>query len=514
MKILLLLASIAIAGPVPNMTNSEIYARCYDRLVRAPVPLDDATMAQVIAGTKSPINACMELLSLADLSGTTEMRIANPSNAVAKKVFKNMHMLHNSWFTSRLILNDSGMTNMTMNALDLEQPAFYFTRSLFLPSASVRDVLTLDSALAGLRQAPAGATVRNNYPAFAQFGVRPAGDTNNYVNLLSIGVENWTQNDAPAAFVISNEQNSQVGELVGIRVPPALTVPTSYMDLRNGGRRGPTSTDRNNTQVDRELEYLGKQPFDLNQHFGGGVLGSPVFIIQNTNLDDGAVPFKEYSNHRRLASHIFESLLCSPMPVLLAADAAPKVLPNSPHQFDKSESCMQCHATVDPLARVYKKNVIMQSHRQAGGDLPAVVSVVQLGADHVGTTGTFDWAMQPADGRLYFRGLKSTDATVRPADMAIASIADLGAKLSDPATPSGYDFYACTAKRYYEYFTGVKVELRPNTAENAVAVYHRSLVLSLANDLASSGSLRGLVQRIVSSDPFRIRNSYAEEVSP
>lgn len=497
------------------MLPSEIYARCYDRMVRTPVPLDDATMAQVVAGTKSPVQACMELLSQGNLSGSaTDMRIANPTNAVAKKVFKNMHLLHNSWFPNRLILNDQGMTNSTLNAMDLEQPAFYFTRSLFLPSASVREVLTLNQPLAGIRVAPQGAAVRNNYPAFAMFGNRPTGDNNNYVNIFAIGVENWTTNDMPTRQEISNEQNTQVGELIGIRVPASIQLPTSYMDLRNGGRRGPTAADRNNTQVDRELEFLGKQNFELQQHFGGGILGSPVYIMQNTNLDHGGVPYKEYTNHRRLASHIFENLLCSPMPVLIAADATSKVMPNSPHAFDKSESCMQCHATVDPLARVYKKNVLMMSHRMSNGDLSSVVGVVQLGDDHVGTTGTFDWAMQPADGRLYFRGLKSTDAAVRPADTAISSIADLGAKLSDPASASGYDFYACTAKRYYEFFTGVKVELRPNTSENAVAVYHRSLVLNLANDLATTGSLRGMIQEIFESAPFRIRNAYAEEVSP
>lgn len=499
---LLAAAVVAHAGPTPNMSAGEIYARCYDRFVHAPIAMSDSVYLAVKAGTKNPTVACMELLQKGNLkSANSQLELNNTNDPLARKVFANMHMLHNSWFQSRTF---SIFTNQTLNVLDLEQPALYYTRSLFRPNTSVRDVLTLNGGLSGVRKAPLGAPVINHFKVL--FPTAPN-------SLFTFGSENFSSPMNPILTTVSNDIQTQAGDLVGIRTAPSLIHQTFTSRLGAADRRGPAAADQNNTQIDQELLYLSKQPENINQHFGGGILGSPVFILQNTNLERNMVAYKEYNNHRRLASRIFENILCHQLPTLVDADVS--TIPGSPHAFENSKSCMQCHASIDPVARAYKKIVVHQSHRNANTAVSNIVSLLQLGADHTGTAAAnFDWAMKPIDAKLYYRGLKDTNAAAKPANLNVTSLADLGAKLSDPNTNVGYDFYACTAKRYYEYFTGINVEMRPTTQENSVMVYHRSLILNLANSLKANGSLQTLVENIVKSAPFRMRNSYSEEVAP
>lgn len=500
---LLAIAIAALAQPAPNMSAGEIYSRCYDRLVHAPISMTDATFLAVKAGTKTATVACMELLQKGNLKSVSGgLEINNTNDPIARKVFQNMHMLHNSWFESRQL---SGFTTQTLNVMDLEQPALYYTRSLFKPSTSVREVMTLNGALSGIRKAPIGAATLNHFQVLFP---------NSANTLFTFGYENHTTPGSPFEITLPNNVQTQAGDLVGIRTAPAVTQNGFFIRTTNTAvLRGPAATDLNNTQISNELAYLSKQPQDLNQHFGGGVLGSPVFILQNTNMQRNYVAYKEYVNHRRLASRVFETLLCHQLPTLLDADVA--TVPSSPHAFENSKSCMQCHSSLDPLARTYKKIVLNQSHRNTNTAVAAVIGALQMGADHTGTASAqFDWAMKPIDGKIYYRSLKDTNASAKPSSMNVSSIADLGAKLSDPATNMGFDFYACTAKRYYEYFTGVKVEMRPTAQENSVMTYHRSLVLNFANSLKTNGSMQTLVENIIKSAPFRMRNSYSEEVGP
>lgn len=500
---LLATAFMALAQPAPNMSAGEIYARCYDRFVHAPISMTDATFLAVKAGTKDATTACMDLLKKGNLKSVSgQLEISNTNDPIARKVFQNMHMLHNSWFESRAL---SAFTTQTLNVMDFEQPALYYTRSLFKPSTSVREVLTLNGALSGVRKPPIGAPVINHFKVMFP---------NSANTLFTFGYENHATPSAPFEVTVPNNVQTQAGDLVGIRTSPAVTEDGFFIRTTNTAvLRGPAATDLNNTQISNEVAYLSKQPQNLNQHFGGGILGSPVFIMQNTNMQRNYVAYKEYINHRRLASRVFETLLCHQLPTLLDADVA--TISGSPHAFENSKSCMQCHSSIDPLARTYKKIILNQSHRNTNTAVSAVMGAFQLGADHTNTPAAQqDWVMKPIDGKIYYRSLKDTKASVKPTSMNVSSIADLGAKLSDPATNMGYDFYACTAKRYYEYFTGVKVEMRPNAQENSVMTYHRSLVLNLANSLKSNGNMQTLVENIIKSVPFRMRNSYSEEVGP
>ncbi len=503
MNLFVLLFSMAFAGPAPNMLPGEIYARCYDRFVRAPISLTDPTYLAVKNGTKTATVACMELLQKGNLrSVNSQLEIANPNDPIARKVFQNLHMVHNSWFESRTF---SQATVESLNVHDIEQPALYYTRSLFRPSTSVREVLTLSGSLSGVRRPPLGAPVVNHYQAI--FPARPDP-------LFVFGYENLTTPSAAHGFTVANDQQVQAGDLVGIRPAPSIVQNSFFARLNSGERRGPSIlADRNNTQLSNQLIARSKQPENINQHFGGGILGSPVFIMQNTNLERNNVAYKEYMNHRRLAARIFETLLCHQLPTLTDSDVA--TISGSPHAFENSKSCMQCHASLDPLARAYKDIVIHQSHRNSDRTKPVIMSAMKLGSDLTGTApANFDWAMKPIDSNLYYRSLKDTNPSIKPANFAVSSIQDLGNKLSDPTTNLGFDFYSCTTKRYYEFLTGVNVEMRPRSQENPVTVYHRSLVLNLANQLRTHGSLATLIEDIIKSAPFRMRNSYSEEVAP
>ena len=74
------------------------------------------------------------------------------------------------------------------------------------------------------------------------------------------------------------------------------------------------------------------------------------------------------------------------------------------------------------------------------------------------------------------------------------------------------DFYVCLAKRYYQYFTGVDVELADPTSPDAPRAlsnqdqYHLSKVINLGQDLKTTQSLMTLIEQIVKSADYRKSN--------
>jgi len=78
---------------------------------------------------------------------------------------------------------------------------------------------------------------------------------------------------------------------------------------------------------------------------------------------------------------------------------------------------------------------------------------------------------------------------------------------------STVDFYACAAKRYYHFLTGIDVQLRALESETELDTFHRNEVFRLGDRLKTSGSLNGLIRDIFQSRAFQTRN-YVSEVSP
>lgn len=457
------LTSIAIAavglgfsyqGAAETLTNLQVFSRCYSQITQKRLPDNHALVAAVQAGTKGPIDACMEVFDKAKFSALTNTRIANTNDVEAKAVLQTLHKVHTSWFDKKDVtpvastVASAGLADI----LDNEIPAMHFTRALFKPNADIREVLTGTISLKPIRT--------NMDPTQGPKSKRPK-----------------TDHIFRASTVFA-----AMGELFGIRTLANNELLKTYSYLNSAG-----------------TEITG--PANLGTHLGGGILGEQIYLVQNFGLgfqanSDGAevVP-------RRLGRAIFNDLLCRTLPVIRSEDATPFVL-YSPGpltaSFRTSSGCTRCHASMDRISSV-ARNLEYFSRAALGANLGFEIMINR--GPVAGVAAETAWPSQadanyfkrPPNGVLYFRNQRGTLV-----NRNVTSLGTLGTAITEQD-----DFYSCAAKRYYRYFTGIDVDIGDVDDPSAGIflsprdIFHRNRVLQLGADLRTSRSTRDLIERIL-----------------
>jgi hypothetical protein len=112
-----------------------------------------------------------------------------------------------------------------------------------------------------------------------------------------------------------------------------------------------------------------------------------------------------------------------------------------------------------------------------------------------------DFGARPTTGRLLYR---SYDGTL--IDSTVANLTEMGNALAN-----SNDLYVCAAKKYFEYFTGLSVSLQDtgNPTSSILSQadqYYRDEVIKLGLSLKAHGSLKTLVQEILSLDLYQSRS--------
>jgi len=484
------LTATASAG---DMKPIEVYRRCYIRMTRQIPDVGSARYKAVEQGKKSPVDACMEVFDSAAFGSNGIMM--NRTNAEAKRVVKTFNDLHVSWFQSK---NYPGST-LTHLVIDHEEPALYFTRAAFMPSEPIKSVLTLSYGLQGVRDqlsypaeindwdAQSILTYKAEYPyakekvpVISYVGFQYNSSKNNFSQLpgLLIGTNNYQTVRAPASV--------EVGALVGVKKAMMFNLP-NFVPFRPGG------------DINKVLATIAPK-FPVNQHFGGGVLGSQSFLLANANLGRHVVPHTYAQINRRIGARVFEDLLCHQLPTLDAGDVVQEVDLKSAFTFQTQQSCMRCHSTVDGLATGLRNFVIFRTQQanppNAGLEIEGMMRLTPM-------AGSSEWALQQPVGKLHYRE-NITRKIVK--NVSFSSLADLGNHFA-----SGNDFYLCAAKRYYQFFTGINVDLT-EPAKASLDKYHQDLVVSLGQKLKSTQSVRTLIRDIIASEPFQTRNYLAERL--
>ena len=163
------------------------------------------------------------------------------------------------------------------------------------------------------------------------------------------------------SLTLSDNQLVSFGKLVGVEEAPSLTIT----------KVRPASPPIDTTSVDNVFIVSGDTSlrtdlinaqntkrdsgFNLFEHLGGGVLGSQMFIMKNTNLTNNQIAPGVKNDPddviaRRISARIFEDLLCHQLPTLTETDVIANVNPASSHGFHLSTSCLSCHVSLDPMA--------------------------------------------------------------------------------------------------------------------------------------------------------------------
>ncbi len=499
-----------------QMSAPEIYERCYAKLLNKPVPQDNSVL---IGLSSKPIqdaeNACENLLNLAEFDSTTD-QIQNKNGEEAKEILKTFQLLHNSWFSSKVILDDSPIQKLLY---DVDEPANYWTRALFRPNTRVDSVLLYNKSLKSIRSRPDLLT-KSHYQVrtFFSYPNNIIGVTRSDLDILlrvsfikdmslvkikdaTIDGRNYDYIDVP------NENISQFGDLIGITDQPPLIIPRLLFPLSN------------NSKIDINLlNPLGgfNYNIDIHKHDGGGILGSNVYAFKNSNLNRGSKAKGYDIIDRRFASRVFEDLLCYQLPILSPQDVI--VYPNSIYPFQRNRSCMQCHATIDEFAMMQRNYIFISNSSFTGSFLKPTSTPIPMAQDPSPIGAQFfarqklpsdpsstDFAFSPPAGTLDFRTFSGSRVRAN-----ITSFEDVGKILSQQD-----DFYTCTAKKYYKYFTGIDVQLG-SIAKTPLEQQHLDFVSKLGNELKNSSqqSTKELIVKIFKSKAFQSRNYKTEENSP
>lgn len=512
----LLQAVHSFAQDIPThekLTNLEHFVRCYSKISLQAPKLNDPRYIAVKNGTLNPVTACMELIQKASMTGT-EGNLAIPSSVlnssdgeVVSEIVRNFHNFHKSWFPNKLY--DGGAIDQASSLIrDLEEPALYLTRALFGKVGSTKiqykSAVTYNKSLMGQRYRTLQPELSNwtsrsffSYPT--TINGEPANMNYDYLNLPMGTVNNSSNAHHTIAMQVPDNQLVQFGELFGVRDAPALNVSKVRYGVNSTGRG--SGGDINPTEIQNAMMTTNFQNKNLREHLGGGIIGSQVFYLTNTNLVSYRPAYKERVVARSYTSRIQEVLMCHTLPNLLPQDVANEVNPNSEYAFQQNVSCMQCHSAIDPAAGVIRNLIVFTTANQNISRDQLRLGIPALGASRLpANSNAQDYVFSTPAGRLYYRDFKNNLVKQN-----ISSLADMGNKIS-----SSFDYYACAAKRYYYFFTGIDVALKGSESDTSLTEYHRAQVFNLAQRLQSHQNLMTLIEDIIKSEAFKTRNYMTE----
>jgi hypothetical protein len=399
-----------------NSPKAQFY-RCYAQITQNFLRADHPLLAQVNAGSISPTEACMQVLEKASFTNGGK-QIGNTNDQEALTVLKTMQRLHYSWFTQRFIKTPEQYRG-ERDLYDASQPAMYYTKALFDDGTKFQDVFL----------------GKKNFEA-----IRMNGHGRGAFTLLGTGNFSWSG----GSFL------APTGDLIGVE---------------DKGYKCRTWTDGSKSGTGC-----------LGAGGGGGVLGSSAYMI--TNLME---PFSYVSNGgtmvgRNWSKNVFQDFMCRTLPLVresevidrIAADGTPLVNPDATIPFRTSPGCTKCHASMDRLASTVRNaywglrypggegadkrvgywvafrnakypEIAWPIHNQGTGVISDVVD---------GEYGGKYWHREPK-GVVFYSGYDGRLVN-EPVDNLEKAAQVL---VQQP------ELYICAAKRYFQYFTGVNVEI-------------------------------------------------------
>lgn len=488
LRALLLACLIVTSAPVSGeaqtaLSNGALYQRCYSQLTGQSA-LAGPHWQQARSGSMNAVDACITYLNETSLN----TGLLSPDTPTARAVFNQLYQLHRSWFKKANMLDADLNRDFhygTLDVYDANEPALHVTRALF-GGNHVREVVGRPISLEGLRtpivDIPAGQRRISRI-----VDSRPSVDGN--IFRRSVPPDLFVMVDFAAPLV-------QIGRLTGIR-DWSLTTPLPSIVVNPGvngmGQAGPADPPAG---------------FDLHKNYGGGVLGSMPYIMLNLGH-----PYQYVANGveklpRRWSQSVFRDFMCREIPLLREEDVTSYLTQNSTAQFRKSTSCLRCHAGIDQMALTARNlKVVALADRVLSVAGEKIFATVASHAVNQGASQPI-WPSMPVagfqnqtpQGELYFRSYSGQLIQTQ-----VNGIQELGNAIADTN-----DYYVCFAKRYFEYFTGINVQLMdpalrsPSsaTADPRIEEY-RNYVVDLGLQLRANGNLKEMITRILRSTYYK-----------
>lgn len=488
-----------------QLSEMGLFARCYAHLTGRPLPLEHPFRSEIDNGSLTATVACERILDKSYLGADGYLITINDQEARA--VLQNFNDFHRSWFPGNIVegVQEYSLETSrgTQDIYDTTASALAITRALLAEDGRYADVLTSSKGVHGLREEDPMLRSRLKWsvtmPSRRVYGNNKKLDENlfHFSPLQGGFVRN---SDTTTSFLITLPK-IEVGELVGIgKTTESVTIPN--VNLYPLGKYTPGNTVPG-------LNFS----FDLNKTFGGGILGTPIYLMLNYGHGRGTLANGTTKVPRRWSQTNMTTFLCANLPALQETDVTSYFIGTSSTPFRNSTSCLRCHASLDQMAYT-ARNVIT-----AGTDFTEFDSGTRSHAKAAMVLTSFEansgssegWPAEPVvnfhrmspHGKLFFRSFATGELINRP----VGGIAELGLAMTETK-----DFYQCAAKRYFAFFTGIHVSLYDrhdpsnadlNKALNKNDLKDRAFIEDLAADLERTQSLRNMIKQIMSSDYYR-----------
>jgi hypothetical protein len=488
-----------IANAQEMLSNEEVYSKCYAKISDHPVEMNSADYKNVAAGKLDPIAACIKLLNTAMFSKKSgnKRQIANSNDMVSKSIVRTFHQFHLSWFSS---LHSGAFFDPLHVFADNNEPGLFITDALF-SNKHFKSITTSQEPLRGIRENsnPKPYLVNNIDMDAALIASGPM------ISLRPIPANKDNYLEIKGSRV-------PVGPLLGIQTAPVVSSILPEFLAR------PTLPDNLLPTALRE-----GMSYNIADHFGGGILGSVALFANNAEtfspLDGGL------NVHRRWANNIFYDLMCANLPNLKESDAAVIREYNrfakdkSDLSFRTNKSCLRCHTSIDNLAHVSRNvrvsltlsNAFVRDFLVDHVSPKPIRSLFSVYEHKVRAP-----AITPIDkDPLYQKrspagSLTYNDYNGKYWDEPVTGLQQFGNRMA-----AHDDIYVCAAKRYYYFLTGVDVPLtpiplgadkKPKSKNDNFTFYHREKVVGIGKRLKSHGSLKTLIQEILTTPTFKARN--------
>lgn len=449
---------ICVGATAKTLSNKAVFYRCYKSITQQFPDQNHTLISQVVAGSKTPEDACMEVLEKAMFTASSNKKIANTNDPEAIAALRTMHYLHYSWLTNKEIPNVSPViVSHWKSFLDPSMPSMHFTKALFTPNYQFKNVFLGSTHMEPMRA--------DNDPAVSS-------------NMEEVKSD-YPRIETPFSFVAR-------GDLHGVR--EYVTKAVNYSELAGGQRRD--------------------SRFNWDFHKGGGVLGSNMYMVMNIND-----PFLQQTDgtlyiQRKWSLNLIHDFLCREAPVVRYEDTTPFIVNNSPTEFRRDGACIRCHVTLDRTASLIRG--VHYKSRLMGIDSGEIQRLAELNEYDV-TQGAINGWSDVADPE-FFRRPSTGHFMYRTFDgqlinQSLTSVEELGSTIANLEDP-----YVCVAKRYYEYFTGVSANIddigdpQYGRTLNDDEVAHRNEVINLGKAFKTHQSSKQLIKDIISKPQYKETN--------
>ncbi len=465
--IILILPNFVLGRSLADFKLSEaaIYYRCHSQFSRKRPTENDAYLKLIKEKKISSTEACMKIIDESNMDGSGKLLSSSLVNDRAMLTLRTFQLFHMSWFPNKDFVRQE-VENSTTNLFDANEMGYNLTYNLFGPKVKYSEIVTRSTSFRGVRDQSNSAT----------YLLDPRSD-GGYELLTKfkwgLGVEKNVQ-------LVWNPTLIQFGKLTGLK--PLLA--------------------KENMASHYHAPDKIKLNFSVSSSLGGGILGNASYLMLSSNLKLNESSDGGLNMHRSWSKAIFSDLLCRNLPVIRKEDAIFSVQKNSSIPFRKEESCMQCHASMDPMASTIR-NVLFTNLADFNKNYfsPRSIVIFQTSEkreyfNSLDTDSKFH--LRPPNGKLYYRNYNGILV-----DKNVSGVKELGAALAGTD-----DLYLCAAKRYFEFLTGVNVHVEDFSIEknklNPKTLKYRNFVIELGKQLKKNQSLKTLIRNIIDSPYYKL----------